>query len=133
MSDNKILKILLVGSDELLWDSMKMYFETKGFAVSMASTAEEALAYLHRYSSDLIISEHGQSSVDAFALFGEIGKRRLASSSFKVIICDSFDCKTECNGRKRHADFCISKPLTGDMVNQMLDRVLDPIDKSMES
>ena len=45
MSDDRILKILLVGSDELVWDSMKMYFETIGFEVSMASTAEEALGY----------------------------------------------------------------------------------------
>lgn len=129
MSDNETLKILLVGSDELLGDSMKMYFETKGFEVCMASTAEEALAHLHRDSADLIISEHGRSSVDAFALFGEVHKRRMPSRPYKVIICDSCTLGNGCDGHEPHADFCIPKPLNKVAVDRMVNHVFEFYEK----
>jgi DNA-binding response OmpR family regulator len=120
MVDPKRSKILLVSGDTLLEDSLKLYLESKGCEVYLASNSEEALDLLNRFLFDLIISVHGRSSVDAFALSDRIKKLKLASSPYKVIVCDSCDNQTQYNNRKPLADICITKPLTGEVVDRML-------------
>jgi DNA-binding response OmpR family regulator len=125
MSQDKRIKVLLVGRDELFGDSMKMYLNSKGFEVWATETFEAGLEHLSRIPSDLIISEHGRSSTEALRFFGELNKLRLAPQAYKIIICDACTPETECDGLKQHADFCIPKPLTREIVDRMVGHVFE--------
>jgi DNA-binding response OmpR family regulator len=122
----KNLKILLVARNELLRESVKMYLDSKGFEVLATGSFDAALEHLRRQTSDLIISEHGRSSTDALQFFRATQKLRLASEAHKIIVCDSCPPEGGCDGLEQHADFCISKPLTKESVEQMI-RYIDEL------
>jgi DNA-binding response OmpR family regulator len=116
----KHIKVLLVDRNELLRESVEMYLDSKGFEVLATASPNEALEILRRQTYDLIISEHGRSSVDAITFFKAIKKRQLASQAVKIIFCDSCPPEDGSNGLKQHANFCIPKPLTKESVDAML-------------
>jgi DNA-binding response OmpR family regulator len=116
----KNLKTLLVAKNELLRESVEMYLDSKGFEVFATGSFEAALEHLRQQTSALIISEHGRSSADALAFFRAIKKLRLASQAYKIIVCDSCPPESGCDGLEQYADFCISKPLTKESVDQIV-------------
>jgi DNA-binding response OmpR family regulator len=120
MVSKQKINVLVVSKDEHLWGSIELYLNSKGFEVITATTFEAALEHVGRHHINMIISEHGRSSVEALKFFSEIKKYRTASLAYKIILCNPSAPQNECDGLEHHADLCIQMPLTKESVDQFL-------------
>ena len=64
-----MLKILFIGNDEWIRNSMIMFFEDEGCRLQTVDTAEEALAEIQKHHYDLIISDNVLPGMDGLEFF----------------------------------------------------------------
>jgi DNA-binding response OmpR family regulator len=120
MISKKNINVLVVSKDEHLRGSIEMYLYSRGFEVTAVATFEAALEHMVRQHTNMIISEHGRSSVEALKFFSEIEKSATASYAYRIILCNPSAPKNECDGLEHYADLCIQMPLTKEAVDQFL-------------
>ena len=77
-------KILFVGSDEWIRDSMIMFFEDEGCSLLAVETAEEAMTEVQAHHFDLIISDNRLPGIDGIEFFIRI--RHFSKKTIKILI-----------------------------------------------
>jgi DNA-binding NtrC family response regulator len=69
----KELKVCIVENDELLRNSMALFFRTKGCGVQTFGSAEEASPVMESRPPDIVICDHGLPGMDGMTLLSRFG------------------------------------------------------------
>ncbi len=75
----KSLRIVLVEDDEMLRDSLCLFFRTKGCAVEAFAGAEEAEIVLESEPADILICDNWLPGMDGLTLLRNVGERHPAT------------------------------------------------------
>ena len=67
-------RILMIDDDTEVLELNQKYFKAEGYAVKTASTAMEAIAFLHQYEADCIILDVMMPGMDGFTACAQIRK-----------------------------------------------------------
>ena len=80
----KKLKITLIDDDEWIRDSMRIFFEYEGCALTTYETAEEALKAMGEQVFDIIIADYKLPGMDGITFFKQI--QSSAGTPIKILI-----------------------------------------------
>jgi excisionase family DNA binding protein len=105
--------ILLIDDDELVLRSIARFFESQGYNVEVAKSADEALEKMENSSYDLLITDirmPGTNGLEAIKKIRELNNRYNRSLVPEVIITGYIDTKTEQEAEKLGITDYLYKP-----------------------
>ena len=114
------LKMCIVENDELLRDSMVLYFRTKGCQVRAFGSAEEASPVLEARSPDIVICDHGLPGMDGMKFLEGVGARHPAA--VKILIGGNPGPRLAEDAKRAGIDEVLLKPFSVDEIERALER-----------
>ncbi len=119
-------RVLVVDDDATIRVALRDALTSAGFDVSLAETAQEALALIARSEPDVVVSDVRMPDVSGLALLQLLRER---APSLAIVLMTAFDdMATVVEAMKRGAVEFLVKPLDLDDLQQTLSRVLDDRD-----
>ena len=120
------MKMCIVENDELLRDSMALFFRTKGCKVQVFGSAEEASPGLEARPPDIVICDYGLPGMDGMKFLEEVGARH--PDAVKILIGDRSTHLLSGNARQSGIDEVLLKPFSVDEIERAMERRLPRID-----
>jgi len=120
------LKMCIVENDELLRDSMALFFRTKGCHVLAFGSAEEASPVLEARPPDIVICDHGLPGMDGIKFLEGVGARHPAA--VKILIGSSHGAVLSMDAKRAGIDEILLKPFSVDEIERAMERRLPRID-----
>lgn len=114
-------KVLLVDDDEMIRNSMRLFFDAKGCQYRSRESAEGALEELASESYDLIVSDYKLPGMDGLRFFESI--RASHPSAAKMLITAYGSPGLFSRAEQMGVAECIEKPLTPEKVETCLARI----------
>ena len=118
------MKMFIVENDELLRDSMALFFRTKGCMVQAFGSAEEASPVMESLPPDIVICDHGLPGMDGMALLSGVGARHPAAA--KILIGAHPGPRLAEEAKRAGIDEVLLKPFSVDEIERALERRLRP-------
>lgn len=116
------LKMCIVENDQLLRDSMVMYFRTKGCQVRAFGSAEEASPVLEARPPDILICDQGLPGMDGMALLSGFGARH--PDTVKILIGSRPGPRLAEEAKHAGIDEVLLKPFSVAEIERALERRL---------
>lgn len=110
-------RILVVDNEKVDRDMLESVLDPLGFEVEQASSGEECLAILGRFSPHLIFMDLAMPGIDGWETIRQIREKNLSSAQIAVLSANAFDKGLENDVDLPPEDFIV-KPLR---VNELLD------------
>jgi DNA-binding NtrC family response regulator len=114
------LKMCIVENDELLRDSMVLFFRTKGWHVRAFGSAEEASPALEARPPDIVICDYGLPGMDGMKFLEGVGARHPAA--VKILIGCGPSSLLAGNAKRAGIDEVLMKPFSVDEIEGALKR-----------
>ena len=118
----KKMKILLIDDDELIRNSLTLFFEEEGCHLLAVETAEEGIEVLKRQSCDIIFADYRLPGINGLEFFKRI--KAIYPRSMKILITAIKDEKVVSEAIKVGIQDLIEKPFTTKTIEQSLSRVI---------
>ena len=112
------MKILLIDDDELIRDSLTLFFSGEGVHLSAFETAEKGLEELDKNKYDIIIVDYRLPGMDGVEFFKHI--RESHKNTLKFLITAYKDYKVVSEADKIGIQDIIEKPFTSKTIEQAL-------------
>jgi DNA-binding response OmpR family regulator len=116
----KELKVCIVENDELLRDSMVLFFRTKGCRVQAFGSAEEASPVLESRPPDIVICDHGLPGMDGLKFLSRFGAEH--PDTVKILISAHPSARLAEEGRRAGIDEVLLKPFSIEEIERTLSR-----------
>jgi DNA-binding NtrC family response regulator len=120
------MKMCIVENDEMLRDSMALFFRTKGCKVQAFGSAEEASPALEARPPDIVISDYGLPGMDGMKFLEGVGARH--PDAVKILIGDRSTHLFSGNAIQSGIDEVLLKPFSVDEIERAMERRLPRID-----
>lgn len=114
------LKMCIVENDELLRESMALFFRTKGCHVQAYGSAEEASPDLEARPPDIVICDYGLPGMDGMKFLEEVGTRHPAA--VKILIGGGTGPLLAMDARRIGIDEVLLKPFSVEEIERTLSR-----------
>jgi two-component system response regulator GlrR len=115
-------KILLVDDDPGLLRLLSIRLRSEGYEVDAVESAHKALAALHRFSPDLVVTDLRMDKMDGIGLLKELQTR---SPGLRVIIITAHGTIPDAVTATQHGAFgFLTKPIDKDELMSLVDRAL---------
>jgi DNA-binding NtrC family response regulator len=118
------LKVCIVENDELLRDSMALFFRTKGCRVQAFGSAEEASPVLEARPPDIVICDHGLPGMDGMTLLSRFGAGH--PDSVRILISAHPSAWLAEEARRTGVDEYLMTPFSIEEIERTLSRRLRP-------
>ena len=118
----KKLKILLIDDDELIRDSLALFFETEGCHLTTLATAEEGLKAFRLQDYDIIIADYRLPGMDGLDFLKRI--QNLNSRAIKILITAYGSKEIIAEANKLGIQDFIEKPFTSDIIESSLSSLI---------
>jgi DNA-binding NtrC family response regulator len=118
------LMMCIVENDELLRDSMVLFFRTKGCQVRAFGSAEEASPVLESRPPDIVICDHGLPGMDGMAFLS--GFRACHPDAVKILIGAHPGPRLADDAKRAGIDEVLLKPFSVDEIERALERRVRP-------
>jgi DNA-binding NtrC family response regulator len=112
------MKILLIDDDELIRDSLSLFFSGKGVHLSSFETAEMGLDELEKNEYDIIIVDYRLPGIDGVEFFKIVQEKQ--KNALKILITAYKDHKVVTEADKIGIQDIIEKPFTSRTIEQAL-------------
>ena len=112
------MKILLIDDDELIRDSLTLFFGGKGVYLLSFETAEEGLKELDKHNYDIIIVDYRLQGIDGVEFFKRIREKQ--KNTMKILITAYKDHSVVSEADKVGIQDIIEKPFTSRTIEQAL-------------
>jgi len=112
------MKILLIDDDELIRDSLTLFFWGKGVPLSSFETAEKGLEDLDKNDYDIIIVDYQLPGMDGVEFFKHIREKQ--KKTLNILITAYKDQKVVSEAKKVGIQDIIEKPFTSKTIEQTL-------------
>jgi two-component system nitrogen regulation response regulator GlnG len=116
------MKMCIVENDELLRDSMALFFRTKGCSVQAFGSAEEASSALESRPPDILISDHGLPGMDGMKLLVGFGAHH--PGTVKILTGAHLNPRLAEEAKRAGIDEVLLKPFSVDEIERALERQL---------
>jgi len=114
----------IVENDELLRDSMVLFFRAKGVDARAFGNTEEASAALDAWPSDIVICNQELPVMDGLKFLEGVGARHPAV--VKILILGQFTSLPAGDAKRAGIDEVLLKPFSVDEIERMLERRAGP-------
>lgn len=118
------LMMCIVENDELLRNSMVLFFRTKGCQVRAFGSAEEASPVLEARPPDIVICDHGLPGMDGMKFLEGVGARHPAA--VKILIGGRPSALLDGDAKRAGIDEVLLKPFSVDEIEGALERRVRP-------
>jgi DNA-binding NtrC family response regulator len=118
------LMMCIVENDELLRDSMVLFFRTKGCQVRAFGSAEEASPVFEARPPDIVICDHGLPGMDGMKFLEGVGARHPAA--VKILIGGRPSSLLAGDAKRAGIDEVLLKPFSVDEIERALERRVRP-------
>jgi DNA-binding NtrC family response regulator len=118
------LKVCIVENDELLRDSMVLFFRTKGCRVQAFGSAEEASPVMESRPPDIVICDHGLPGMDGMTLLSRFGADH--PDTVKILISAHPSARLADEARRAGVDEYLLKPFSIEEIERTLSRRFRP-------
>lgn len=118
----KEMKMLLIDDDELIRDSLMLFFEGEGCRLMACETAEEGLQALKGQCYDIIITDYLLPGMDGVEFCRRI--RKTQPHAIKILITAYRNEGLVCEGIKAGIHDFIDKPFTTEAIERALSRLI---------
>ena len=112
------MKIMLIDDDELIRDSLALFFRGKGVHLSSFETAEKGLDELAKKDYDIIIVDYRLPGMDGVEFFKHVREKH--QNTVKILITAYKDHKVDSEADKAGIQDIIEKPFTSKTIEQAL-------------
>ncbi|MGD9325556.1 MAG: response regulator [Desulfobacterales bacterium] len=119
----KNLKILLVGDDEWIRDSLSLFFEGEGCNFLAFETAEEGMEAVKQQAYDIVISDYKLPGMDGLEFLRRVKEKR--PNAFEVLITAYPNCEILKEAKAIGVKDIIPKPFTSEDVETSLARIVE--------
>jgi len=116
----KELKVCIVENDELLRDSMVLFFRTKGCRVQAFGSAEEASPVMESRPPDIVICDHGLPGMDGMTLLSRFSAGH--PDAVKILISANPSARLAEDARRAGVDEYLLKPFSIEEIERVLSR-----------
>jgi len=116
------MKMCIVENDELLRESMALFFRTKGCSVQTFDSAEEAFPVLESRPPDIVICDHGLPGIDGAELLRGFGARH--PGSIKILTGSHPNSHLVEEAKRAGIDGVLPKPYSVEEIERALERQL---------
>jgi len=116
------LKVCIVENDELLRDSMALFFRTKGCRVQAFGSAEEAAPVMESRPPNIVICDHGLPGMDGMKLLESFGTHH--PDTVKILIGAHPNPRLAEEAKRAGIDEVLLKPFSVDEIERALERQL---------
>lgn len=116
----KELKVCIVENDELLRDSMVLFFRTKGCRAQAFGSAEEASPVMETWPPDIVICDHGLPGMDGMTLLSRFGAGH--PDAVKILISAHPSARLAEEARRAGIDEYLLKPFSIEEIERVLSR-----------
>jgi DNA-binding NtrC family response regulator len=120
------MRMCIVENDELLRDSMALFFRTKGCKVQAFGSAEEASPALEARPPDIVISDYGLPGMDGMKFLEGVGARHPAA--IRIMIGGGTGSVLGLDAKRAGIDEVLLKPFSVDEIERAMERRLPHID-----
>lgn len=114
------LKVCIVENDDLLRDSMALFFRTKGCPVQAFGSAEEASPAMESLPPDIVICDHGLPGMDGMTLLSRFGAGH--PEAVKILISAQPNARLAEEARRAGVDEYLLKPFSIEEIERTLSR-----------
>jgi two-component system, NtrC family, response regulator AtoC len=114
----KELKVCIVENDELLRDSMVLFFRTKGCRAQAFGSAEEASPVMESWPPDIVICDHGLPGMDGITLLSRFGAGH--PDAVKILISAHPSARLAEEARRAGIDEYLLKPFSIEEIERVL-------------
>lgn len=114
------LMMCIVENDELLRDSMVLFFRTKGCRVQAFGSAEEASPAVESRPPDIVICDHGLPGMDGMAFLS--GFRARHPDAVRILIGAPPSPRLADDAKRAGIDEVLLKPFSVDEIERALER-----------
>ena len=111
-------EILLIDDDELIRDSLTLFFAGEGIHISAFESAEKGLEALERHAYDIIIVDYRLPGMDGLEFFKRI--KGTQKDTLKILITAYKDHKVVSEADKIGIQDFIEKPFTSKTIEHTL-------------
>ena len=118
----KTMKMLLIDDDELIRDSLMLFFEGEGCRLVACETAEEGLQALEGQCYDIIITDYLLPGMDGVEFCRRI--QHTQPHAIKILITAYRNQGLVCEGVKVGVHAFIDKPFTTEAIEKALSRLI---------
>jgi DNA-binding NtrC family response regulator len=116
------LDMCIVENDELLRDSMVLFFRTKGCSVQAFGSAEEASPEMESSPPDIVICDHGLPGMDGMKLLESFGKHH--PDTVKILLGAHPNPRLAEEAKRAGIDGVLLKPFSVEEIERTLERQL---------
>jgi DNA-binding NtrC family response regulator len=114
------LKVCIVENDELLRESMVLFFRTKGCRVQGFGSGEEAAPAMESRPPDIVICDHGLPGMDGMTLLSRFGAGH--QDAVKILISAHPNPRLAEEAKKAGIDELFLKPFSIEEIERSLSR-----------
>lgn len=118
------MKILLIDDDELIRDSLRLFFEEEGCSLLTVETAEEGLETIKKQTYDIIIADYRLPGIDGLEFFKRI--QQSCHATLKILIT-AYESNISSKLTKIGVHDVISKPFSPKVIEASLSRLLKTV------
>jgi CheY-like chemotaxis protein len=120
-----MIKLLIVDDENGLSEYLRDFFGPKGYQVSIAGSAQEALAFVEREMPELVLLDINMPDINGLEVLRYIKKTSAQSKVIMVTVSDDADTREK--AKSLGADDFVKKPFTTDYLEDV-----DMIQEEME-
>ena len=125
-----MIKLLLVDDEKGIIDSLKNFFQERGFTVYTSTSGEGALECVRKDKPDIIFLDVKMKGMDGLATLEKIKKM---DKNAKIIMLTIFDDKEMiAKAKKLGADEYITKPFRVDYLEEVVMKKIQELMKGKE-
>jgi len=117
------MKILLIDDDELIRDSLSLFFSGEGVYLSAFETAEKGLEELEKNNYDIIVVDYRLPGMDGVEFFKHI--RETQKKTLKILTTAYKDHKVVSEAYKIGIQDFIEKPFTSKTIERVLSLLIE--------
>lgn len=118
----KKMKILLIDDDEVIRNSLSLFFAREGCNLLAVETAEHGIEVLKNQNCDIIIADYRLPGIDGLEFFKRI--KEIYPHSVKILITAYKDDEVVSEAAKIGIQDFIEKPFTTNTIEQALFHVI---------
>jgi len=123
-------KILLVDDDQWIRDSLTLFFEGEGSTCTAVESAEEGLTAIRERDYDILLVDYRLPGIDGLEFLKRIAKSY--PDAIKILITAYGNEDVYRKARNMGVGDIIEKPLTSELIESSLLRLIDTGSKSPE-
>jgi|SRR3989338_7563972 len=113
-----MIKLLIVDDESGLCEYLRDFFGPKGYQVSIATSAQEALAFVERETPELVLLDINMPDINGLEVLRYIKKTSAQSKVIMVTVSDDADTREK--AKRLGADDFVKKPFTTDYLEDIV-------------